>query len=270
MKALPLLAIVFCVSCGPSATQVAINNVARARADAHHVAGARQAEAYADAVHRAYLAGAYKNKPSDLQADVIDAITILDHATGGAGGEAALLVAWRGVLFADFGKPAEALAELKRSFDMAPNELAAKNLVLVYGAANKPDEVGRICAATAPTIRIDDDKLAFIEHCRKNMNAITPEGEMAWMSSELVAWYQAENARRLGAEIEAEQARERRQQEEQRVVRQTEQCAATCKEDGLTCQNDCYGDKECEDRCVEINHACLDRCESSAYEKLGY
>jgi hypothetical protein len=42
-----------------------------------------------------------------------------------------------------------------------------------------------------------------------------------------------------------------------------------CKERGLTCENDCNGDQTCENRCVDWNHACLDRCESAAYEKLG-
>ena len=101
------------------------------------------------------------------------------------------------------------------------------------------------------------------------MNAASPEGEMAWMSPALVQWYQGENARRMQAQIDAEAARAERQRYENRVVRQTEQCAAHCKEKGLECQNDCdRGDQVCDNRCVEINHACLDKCESHAYEKL--
>jgi hypothetical protein len=92
---------------------------------------------------------------------------------------------------------------------------------------------------------------------------------MAWMGPELVAWSQDENARRLAAEIDAQGAARERERHEPRVVRQTEQCAATCEERGCRCKNRRDdGDVDCDANCVAINRAYLDRCEASAYEAL--
>ena len=256
-------------SCGPSLGEQRLQRVTTARVEAQQRAGARQAAEYAESIHAAYVAGDYRTQPQRLRADAGDAIAILDRAAPNAGPDEPTLVAWRALMFDDLGQTDQGLAELQRSFALAPNALAGRNLVVVYGAANLPQKVGETCNATIAVMRSDDDKLDLIALCRTNMNAASPDGEMAWMSPDLVAWYQAENARRMGAEIDADNARREQQEHEQRVVRQTEQCAATCKERGLTCQNDCGGDQACEDRCVEWNHACLDRCESAAYEKLG-
>jgi hypothetical protein len=271
MRPLAALAIVLlAASCGPSPSQLRLQRVQSTRAGARQLAGPRQASSYAEALHAASLAGDYRANPQALAADTADAIAILDRAMPSSGAEAPTLVAWRGLMFLDAGHPDEALAELERSFRLGPTELAGRTLVIAYGGANQPRRVGQICAATVGVVRSDDDKLSLIALCRTHMNAVSPEGEMAWMSADLVAWYQAENARRIGAEIDAINARQEREREDQRVVRQTEQCSASCKEDGLYCQNDCAGDRVCENRCVQINHACVDRCGSRAMEKLGY
>jgi hypothetical protein len=102
------------------------------------------------------------------------------------------------------------------------------------------------------------------------MNAASNEGEMAWMSPELIEWYQAENASRLQADIDVMVAERQRQQTEDQVVREAEQCGGRCEQKGLTCQNRCYDDVDCEDRCVQIEQACRDVCVSEAHERLGY
>ena len=116
---------------------------------------------------------------------------------------------------------------------------------------------------------VNSTSLAKLLKIRKQMNAATPEGEMAWMSPELVTWYQAENARRLEAQIQYEQQVAAQQREENRIVRRAESCSLSCKERGLRCQNSCEGDVTCENRCVEINHACVDRCVVHARAELG-
>ncbi|MDX2086850.1 MAG: hypothetical protein SFX73_03320 [Kofleriaceae bacterium] len=265
----PALALVLALAaCGPSATQLRSNRINAAAQEAQMRPGPRQAQELAAAVHEAVLAGDYRTQPHHLQAAGGTAIAAIDTALPTAGVDAAILIAWRGLMLADLGKPTEALSELERSFQIAPNKLAGRNLVLVYGAANLPQKVGATCAATVDVMRSSDEKLDLIALCRKNMNAASNEGEMAWMSPELVAWYQAENAARLGAEIDAMNARRERERYEQQVVRETEQCSLSCKESGLRCQNRCDGDRRCEDRCVEINHACVDRCGSQAYQQL--
>ncbi|MDI1444019.1 hypothetical protein [Polyangium sp. 6x1] len=233
------------------------------------IPGARQAQEYASAVHEAYKAGDYRKRAELGATNASDAISVIDRAIPTAGVDAPTLVAWRATLLLDSGKPRDAYAEYHRSFEMGPNEIAGKALIEAYGQQNRPDLVGPVCAKTVPVLHNDDDKLAMIATCRKNMNALSPEGEMAWMSPELVTWYQAENERRLGAQVEANNARIERQKQEQHVVRDMEQCAANCKREGLYCQNRCRHDNACENRCVEINHACLDRCESEAHDKLG-
>lgn len=269
MRAALALPIALLVACAPSAAELRGQRLSSARSAAAQLPGARQAAELAQAIHAAALAGDYRTRPTVLQADVNLAVTTIDRAVPSAGPDAPMLVAWRGMMFGDLGKLAEMKAEFERSFQLGPNKLAGQNLVLIYGAANDRDRVGQTCNATIGVLRDSDDKLDLIALCRKNMNAATPEGEMAWMSPELVTWYQGENAARLRAEIDAENARREQERHENRVVRQTEQCAATCKEDGLYCQNECdRGDQACDNRCVEINHACLDRCESRAYEKL--
>jgi len=244
------------------------NRINAAAQEAQQRPGPRQAVELASAVHASVQAGDYKMQPQRLQAAGGAAISAIDRAMENAGVDAALLIGWRGLMFADLGRPQEALAELERSFQTQPNELAGRNLVIVYGAANLPDKVGATCAATCNVLTDSDDKLQMIALCRKNMNAASNEGEMSWMSPELVAWYQAENAARLSAEIDAMNARRERDRYEQQVVRQTEQCSLSCKESGLRCQNRCDGDRRCEDRCVEINRACVDRCGSQAYQQL--
>ena len=270
MRALYLsLPFALLVACAPSAAELRTQRLTTARSSASQLAGPRQAAELADAIHAAAVAGDYRTKPAVLQADVSLAIATIDRAVPSAGVDAPMLVAWRAMMFGDLGKLDEMKSEFERSFAIGPNKLAGRNLVAIYGALNDRDKVGQTCNATIAVLRGSDERLDLIAMCRRNMNAATPEGEMQWMSPELVTWYQAENASRLQAEIDADNARRERDRQEQRVVRQTEQCAATCKERGLYCQNRCDdGDQACDNRCVEANHACLDRCESRAYEKL--
>jgi len=264
LRTLPLLIL---ASCGHSAIKARLQHVQAAKEEAR-VPGARQAQKYAAAIHEAYKAGDYRKRAERGLAEANDAIVVIDRALPTAGVDAPTLVAWRAMMLLDSGRPKNAFAEFNRSFQMGPNELAGKVLIEAYGRENRPDLVGPLCAKTVPVMRTSDDKLALIALCRKNMNAISPEGEMAWMSPELVAWYQAENAHRIGAEIEENNARIERQKQERRVVRSMEQCAADCKREGLYCQNDCRHSHACENRCVEINRACLDRCESHAHDQL--
>jgi hypothetical protein len=268
-RALIAIVVAAVAACGPSAGQLRLQRVQQSREQAR-VPGPRQAQEFAVAVHAAHQAGDYKANPQVGAADASEAIAVIDRALPSAGVDAPTLVAWRALMLLDLDRADDALAELERSFALGPNQTAALVLVDVYGGANRPDRVGPICARMVPALRDDDDKLDFIARCRRNMNALSPEGEMAWMSPELIAWYQGENARRLGAEIDAENARAERERYEQSVVRSMEQCSATCKEQGLYCQNDCPRyDQQCDDNCVEINHACLDRCEARARQQLG-
>lgn len=268
-RALLFAALLALCACAPSPSAQRAQRIANARAEAR-TAGPRQALDYALAVHAAHREGDYRKDPARGVAEAGDAIATLDRAIPSAGVDAPTLVAWRAILLLDQDRPADALSELERSFALGPNRTAADLLVMVYGGRNQPERVGEVCRQMVAALTDDDDRLTMIATCRKNMNAVSPAGEMAWMPPELVAWYQAENARRLGAAIEAEQAAAERERFELSVVREMEQCSATCKERGLTCQNRCRpGDELCLDRCVEINHACLDRCEAAARQQLG-
>lgn len=267
MRTLVLLVVL--AACGPSAQQVRAQRVASTRMDAQARTGARQALAYAEAVHAAAASGDYGKQPDRLALDTSDAIRVLDLAIPNAGIEASTLVAWRAQMFLDAGHIAEAREEYVRSWQMQPNKRAGYVLIGYHGGRNEPQRVGEYCNAMIDIVKTSDERLDVIATCRKHMNAATPEGEMAWMSPELVSWYQAENARRLHAQIEYEQQVAAQQREENRIVRRAEQCSLSCKERGLRCQNRCDGDAECDNRCVEINHACVDRCVAEAKEELG-
>ncbi len=267
MRALPFL-LGLLLACGPSASQLRMQRVSEARVAAQRP-GPRQAQDLADAIHEAYNAGDYKTQPQLLHGDVQLAITTIDRAIPNAGMDAATLVGWRALMFTTIGKYEESYNEFLRSFRMAPNKMAGRNLIVIYGAANKQPEVATVCQATFPVLTTDDDRLDLIALCRKNMNGLSNESEMSWMTQEQIAWYQAENARRLNAEIDAYNARVEREREDNRIVRRAEQCFARCKERGLGCQNRCDGDARCDDRCVQANHACVDRCEAAAKEELG-
>ena len=262
------LVLVMAFACGPSASQLRMQRVSEARAAAQRP-GPRQAQDLASAIHDAYTSGDYKQQPQQLQNDVAYAIQTIDRAIPNAGMDAATLVGWRALMFTDSGRHKEGFSEFVRSFAMAPNKMAGRNLIVIYGAANKQQEVASTCQATFQVLTSDDDRLDLISLCRTNMNALSNEAEMSWMTPEQIAWYQNENARRLSAQIEAQNAAAAREREENRIVRRAEQCFAGCKERGLACQNRCYGDTECDNRCVEANHACVDRCEARAKEQLG-
>jgi hypothetical protein len=160
---------------------------------------------------------------------------------------------------------------LGESFGMAPNLIAGQNLIVIYGTANRPDDVSTTCRETLAVVSDADERMDLVALCRRHMNAASTEGELAWMRPDQAAWYQAERTRRDEQEQTDQAAREERARFERTVVRQVEQCSLTCKQTGLRCQNRCEGDSgdsTCESRCVEINHACVDRCASVAYEQL--
>lgn len=265
-RLLPLLLLSFVVSC--SGTKGRTRQITSARAEALG-GGARQAQEFAAAVHRAYESGDYAKRSEVGVGNANEAIGTIERALPSAGIDAPTLLAWRAIMLLDMGRHDEGYAELNRSFEAGPNELAGSMLIDVASKQNRPDLVGSLCARTVPVVPTDEGKLALIARCRKRMNALSSEGEMVWMSPELIDWYQGANASRMHAQIDADNARVERQRQEQSVVRRMEQCSASCKEQGLYCQNSCRRDRVCENRCVEINHACLDRCESQAHDALG-
>lgn len=263
-----LVVVALLFSCMPSPSQLRMKRVAEARTEAQRP-GPRQAQALAEAIHDAYTEGDYKKQPQLLQSDVQLAIATIDRAIPNAGIDAPTLVGWRALMLTDIGQYKESFAEFQRSFQMAPNRMAGRNLIMIYGAGNMQREVGETCQATFQALRTDDDRIELVGLCRKNMNALSTEAELSWMTHEQIAWYQAETDRREQVWRERQAAEYRQQQEENRVVRRAEQCFAGCKERGLRCQNRCGSDAECDNRCVEINHACVDRCEAAAKEELG-
>jgi tetratricopeptide (TPR) repeat protein len=263
------LLLVLVAACGPSLQQRALDDVTRSRNEAHARPGARQAQAYAEAIHAAHQAGAYKDRPQVLAADVDDALVVLDVASGSAGRDAGTLIAWRALILTDAGRYEQAFAEFERSMAVGPNLTAARNLILIWGTASKPDRVGEVCAATVPELAEVDDAYLLITECMQHMNALSDDAALAWASPDIVAWYRDERDRRQQAYAAELRARQRQDAREQEVVRETEICAADCQERGLRCQNKCYDDADCEERCVGIFEACKDRCVSDAYRKLG-
>jgi tetratricopeptide (TPR) repeat protein len=250
MRSLALAAVTL-AACMPSPAQLAMNQVGPARAQAHQRPGPRQAQAYADAIDSAYKAGSYQQNPRGLQLDVDDA-------------------AWKALLFVDAGRFDDGLHMFEASQQMAPNLMAAKNLVVIYGAANLPQKVGLVCAATVPIVVDLDDKYWLVGHCNKNMNAISDEAAMSWASPDTIAWYQQERARR--AQVAQAQAEQDAQREayQRRVVSDAHVCADRCNQRGYQCEARCGEDQQCRDDCVDADHACVQACADEGNGRMGY
>lgn len=253
------------LACAPSAAQLSVESVTRARNEAHQQHGPRQAVGYAKAVHRAHKAGGYREDPKGLERDARDALSRIETVLPSAGADQPALWAWKGVLLADLGNGTESIQALERAMALGPNLIAANRLLPIYGRANPPTEVGRICASTVPVVLDADERFALIERCKHATNAATEAAALAWATPETIAWYRQqkqERAARMDAEIQEQAAR---QAYEQQVYRRAEICSSQCKEEGLRCHHD----GACEQRCVGINRACLDQCDSQAHLELG-
>jgi hypothetical protein len=257
-----------------------LQGVNDARARAHQEPNARNAVGFAKALHAAAAAGTYGNDGASFRRDADDAIAVLDQVLPNAGPDASILLAWEGNLLSDEGRGDDALRTLLASQKMGPNLVAASTLIPAYGGLGRRREVGEICNATVPVLIDPDAQYALIETCNRNMNALSDDTALAWARPEIAAWYRQEHARRAAtaaAEEERRRAREdaqaqraaEREAYENRVVREAEICADECKERGLSCQNRCDDDQDCEQRCVESNHACVDACASRGYMRLG-
>lgn len=248
---------------------VPLARVDATRADAVRTPGPRQAQAFAEAVATAARKGEYNPYPKTFARDTAEAIDLLDRTMPAAGPDAATLIAWRAVILRVQGHEEEAVAEMERSFSTSPNELAGEALVTLYGQRADVVSVGRICAPLCMSIDDSNERMRMINVCRDSTNATSAEGETAWMPPELMRWYRSELDRRHEAQVDAQIRQAERDREERIVVRQMEQCTADCKQRALYCQNKCYGRVDCENRCVDINNACVDGCAAEAREKLG-
>lgn len=266
----PLIAIIASLLTLTACASTPLANVDSARAAANNTPGPRQAQSFADAVATAWRRGEYDKFPKTFARDTGEAIDRLDRVLEVAGPDAATLVAWRATIIRIQGDEAGAVSELERSFAMTPNSLAGEALVVLYGRRADVASVARICAPLCMSLRDNNERMRMIDICRNNTNATSVEGETAWMPPELMDWYQDESRRRLRLQVDAQQRQAEEDRRERIVVRQMEQCASSCKQRALHCQNRCYSDVACQNRCVDINNACIDACQSEAREKLEY
>ena len=267
-RTMALVGLLVSVGCASPQSRAILDNVEQTGSAARDRPGARQVADYAQAIHSAYLAKLYANKPADGEARVTEALQMLTSAEGSYPDAAPTLVAWRGVLLTDIGSYDEAWAELERSFALQPTYLSAGNIVVVFGAGNMPDKVAETCAVAVPYLSDPTERWDLIDLCVENMNALDENAALAWAAPQDAEFYRAERRNRAVEREENQRRAEQRERHEQQVVREMEVCSASCKERGHICLNDCYGDQTCEDNCVQANHACLDQCEARAYGSL--
>lgn len=259
-------------ACGPSIQEQHMSDVAARRGEATSRTGSRQVLDYARSIHAAARAGAYKNAKPKLQEEVTHAAGLIDRVAATveaqAPMDAATLVGWKALLFVDAERYKEALAEFQRSDAMHPNLMAGQNLVVIWGQANKPDQVAAVCKSTVFELATGDEQYEFISLCIENMNAISEQAALAWAAPEVVTFYQEERARRQAEAAEQQAAAERAERHERRVERQVDVCIADCKQRGYRCLNKCHGDASCEANCESSYQACLEVCDASAREAL--
>ncbi len=230
--------------------------------------GPRTSVAYARQLHDAFGAGAYQGRAADFTTRAEQGLAALAASEPAAASDAPVLVAWRGLLLADLGRPAPSWYELQRSLALRPTLLAARAVVPAWSKSGRTDQVGATCAQTAAALN-GDELYALVQLCREQMNAVSEEAAMAWATPEVRAFYQQEKARR-DADMDAlAQGAAVRRQQEQHAIRDMEICSSHCKERAYMCANQCGGDGDCRQNCLGANTACVDACESRANRSLG-
>lgn len=269
MRSVSVIAVTLVLACGPSLQQQHLSTVESRRDEARQRPGARQALAFAEAVHDAHRADSYKGQPARLTADVNEAVDLLARAATAYRQDAPELIAWQGLLLSDGERYEESFAAFQRSMAVQPNYTAARNLVLVWGTAAKPDKVAEVCRATVPHLAERRDLYQFIGHCMEHMNAISEDASLAWADEQTRAFYYEERGQRQAEAEQADQERRVRQARERAAERDAELCISDCKQIGYACINDCYGDAACEQNCERSYQACLDGCQANASYQLG-
>src|SRR5262249_19011733 len=121
---------------------------------------------------------------------------------------------------------------------------------------------------TAPYLH-GDELFQLVELCM----AGTGDGAtLKWATPDVRAFYHRELTRRQAIADEAERAQAERRADEERqrfAVRDMQTCAADCKQRGYECLTYCRSDAQCREDCRGANRACVDGCESRAYQTLG-
>jgi hypothetical protein len=242
--------------------------VDKARAELAARPGPGTSVRYAQQLHDAFGAGAYQGREADFVLRAQQGLAALAASESAAASDASVVVAWRGLLLSDLGRPDESWRELQRSLALRPTLLAARAVVPVWSKSGRTDQVGATCAQTAAALK-GDDLYSLVVFCREQMNAVSEEAAMAWATAEVRAFYDQEKARR-DADMDAQAQRAASQRRlEQHAVRDMEICSSQCKERAFVCTNGCGVDVECRQSCAGANSACVDACESRAYRTLG-
>ena len=152
-----------------------------------------------EALHDAFVAGAYTDHLADFARRADEALAALADAEEPGVGRRAALIAYRGLLLADLRRHHEAWAELQRSMGIAPTWVAARGMVPVWGALRRTDEVAETCGRILPAMRASDDRYNLLDLCVTNMRAPTDAAALAWAPPEALAFYREQRRRRSEA-----------------------------------------------------------------------
>jgi len=259
---------ILAIACGGNPTLERVN---RAGAEARARPGAKQVVAYVEALRDALDKKAFA-KPQDGIRLGQEALAMIDSAAAASATDAPTLIGYKGLLLVSMDQPGPAWEAFEASMRLKPNFVAAGNMVIVYGTANKPDMVGETCSTAVPHIaeKGDVDELfRFIELCKKNMNALSEKGAMAWANQPTREFYDLERKRRANESNRRQQAYQDQRDEENRVMHEMEACTSSCREQTGLCQADCGRDRVCRNDCVTANNACVNGCAARAKRKLN-
>lgn len=255
-------------ACTNSLADYAAQRLRGAQAEANRLPGAKQVLAYAEAYERAVELDAFPKKGTQREDTGEDVIAKLTAVIETGNPDTPLLQAHRGVIQCMLGRCQEGEVDLEAANKARPSAYSTYWLVLRHGRTNRTQDVARVCAHAIPQIG-EDRRYDLITHCREQMNAATVETSMSWADRETYRWYLEEMERRDRAEAAAEARRERQAAERRRVEREVEVCYADCREKALRCQNKCYEQPNCLNRCVDIDSACQSGCVAEGNRKLG-
>lgn len=224
--------------------------------------------AYAQAYERAVELDAFDKKKGGKQATGEDVVEKLTGVIANKHPDSPLLIAHRGVIQCILGRCDEGEMDLEAAHASGPSAYSTYWLVLRHGRKNKTADVARVCSQAIPVID-ESARYDLIGHCREQMNAATVATSMSWADKATFEWYLREMDRRENIRASEEARAERAAADRRAVEREVEVCYADCREKSLRCQNKCYEQVNCLNRCIDIDNACRSGCVAEGNRKLG-
>jgi len=174
----------------------------------------REAFEFTELVIKAYDTGSVKSGRVVLDAAVEKAADSLDLAIKADHAQAPALLLTKGRLWEAAGKAELAEAAYRASLVARPRLDVVLTLFQVSQGRLSSAEVKSLCKRTRPHVATEEERFALFEASLRYGHSVSVEGGLSWTSTDDLAWYKREVAKRA----------ERKRAAEESVLRAEEQC----------------------------------------------